>query len=134
MPTIRKLNDQEITAARQRMTVDELARRIEYDAIIADFQIGDYGEVRCAEGEEPWLVRSWLHAAAKRRGGIWLRFSWTHGQEEGQLLFRVYAEKEPQSDPRRCSVCGHVAATVGQKNQHLWRKHKIRTHTFAGRA
>jgi hypothetical protein len=85
MPSFRKLSPAEIPAK-----VSTLSARAQvaqpYDALLADFAIGDYGRAELIAGERRNAVRSRLHAAARRRG-LALRFR----PGPGPLIFRVEA-------------------------------------------
>lgn len=85
MPSFRKLSPAEIPAK-----VSTLSARAQvaqaYDALLADFAIGDYGRVELVDGEQRNAVRSRLHAAARRRG-LALRFR----PGPGPLIFCVEA-------------------------------------------
>jgi hypothetical protein len=68
MPTVRKLTSQEVetlehTGKGQRKLVEE-----QYDAFLAGYEIGDYGEAELEENEKRLTVRNRFKAAAKRRG------------------------------------------------------------------
>jgi hypothetical protein len=68
MPSFRKLDPEEVKAQQdkgkgQRKIVEE-----QYDAILADYAIGDYGEATLDESDNRLTVRNRLKAAATRRG------------------------------------------------------------------
>jgi hypothetical protein len=80
MPYVRKLPPEEIRTIEnkgkgQRKLIEE-----EYDRIISDFSVGDYGELTLDAGENRLTVRNRLKAAAKRKG-VPLTFMRTRGQE-----------------------------------------------------
>jgi hypothetical protein len=67
MPTMRKLSEQEVQTLEnkgkgQRRLVEE-----QYDAFLADYGPGDYGEAELDEGENRLTVRNRFKAAAARR-------------------------------------------------------------------
>jgi hypothetical protein len=67
MPQVRKLTEAEVKALNnkgkgQRKIVEE-----EYDAILSQYEAGDYGEALLEPGENRLTVRNRLKAAAKRR-------------------------------------------------------------------
>src|SRR6266540_6121792 len=64
MPQMRKLALEEVQAMEksQRKLVEE-----QYDAILSDYAVGDYGEATLEPGENRLTVRNRLRAAAKRR-------------------------------------------------------------------
>jgi len=72
MPSFRKLNPDEIAAA-QRPISDRALVAQQYDALLVDFVIGEYGRAELVDGERRDIVRSRLHAAARWRG-LALRF------------------------------------------------------------
>jgi hypothetical protein len=85
MPTVRKLTSQEVqtlerTGMGQRKLVEE-----QYDAFLADYQAGEYGEAELEENEKRLTVRNRFKAAAARRG-IALAFQRTTGN---MLRFKV---------------------------------------------
>jgi hypothetical protein len=69
MPTLRKLEQDEVEALKENGGKDSVRAAIarEYDALIADFVPGEYGELHLDEGENRTTVKSRLVAAAKRR-------------------------------------------------------------------
>src|SRR5215213_6944911 len=93
MPRFRKLSPAEIPenvpilSARAQVTQ-------EYDALLADFVIGEYGRAELLDGERRDMVRSRLHAAARRRG-LALRFR----PGPGPLIFCVEAAPVPVANP-----------------------------------
>jgi hypothetical protein len=106
MPTIRKLNPQEVQTLErkgkgQRKLVEE-----QYDAFLAGYGPGDYGEAELDEGENRLTVRSRFKAAAARRGldlvfprttGNLLRFQVVSGLELAEATAQMAAEPEPPS-------------------------------------
>ena len=78
MPNFRKLDPEEVKAQvdrgkGQRKRIEEL-----YDSILADYEVGDYGEAVLDEGENRLTVRNRMKAAATRRG-IDINFRRTQG-------------------------------------------------------
>jgi hypothetical protein len=68
MPSIRKLSPAEVDALRnprkgQRKTIEE-----EYDAILSEYNLGDYGVAELGDEEKRLTVRNRLRRAAERRG------------------------------------------------------------------
>jgi hypothetical protein len=89
MPAFRKMSPAEI-AARDQPAVGaraEIAR--EYDAYLAGFAAGDYGQAALIDGERRAVVRQRLHAAARRRG-LAVRFR----SGPGPLTFHVMVASE----------------------------------------
>ena len=78
MPQVRKLDPEEVKAYQdkgkgQRKLVEE-----QYDAILADYEVGEYGEATLDEGENRLTVRNRMKAAASRLG-IGINFRRTSG-------------------------------------------------------
>ncbi len=85
MPIVRKLAPEEIQVIEnkgkgQRKLVEE-----QYDAFLADYDVGDYGEAELEDGENRLTVRNRFKAAATRRG-LALEFRRTIGDT---LRFKV---------------------------------------------
>jgi hypothetical protein len=78
MPNFRKLDPEEVKAQQdkgkgQRKLTEEL-----YDSILADYEVGDYGEAMLDAGENRLTVRNRMKAAASRRG-VGIDFRRTQG-------------------------------------------------------
>jgi hypothetical protein len=78
MPQVRKLAPEEVQVFEnkgkgQRRLTEEL-----YDSILADYEVGDYGEATLDEGDNRLTVRNRMKAAATRRG-IGIDFRRTQG-------------------------------------------------------
>ncbi len=91
MPTVRKMTEQEVQklnnkneSKAQRKLVEE-----EYDAILSDYDEGDYGEVTLDSSDIRLTVRNRLKAAARRRG-VDIYFRRTNGMT---LLFKIVAKR-----------------------------------------
>jgi hypothetical protein len=87
MPSVRKLSQEEVWTLEnkgkgQRKLVEE-----QYDAILNDYQEGDYGEAELETDENRLTVRNRLRAAAQRRN-LSLDFRRTKGNV---LRFKVGA-------------------------------------------
>jgi hypothetical protein len=67
MPQVRKLTDQEVNQLNNKGKGTRKLVEEEYDAILSDYGVGDYGEAMLAPGENRLTVRNRLKAAAKRR-------------------------------------------------------------------
>lgn len=92
MPTVRKLTPEEVQEIEnkgkgQRKLVEE-----QYDALLGEYGIGDYGEALLEDSENRLTVRNRLKAAARRRG-VELNFRRT---KEDLLRFQMI---EPQAEP-----------------------------------
>ena len=94
MPQVRKLAPDEIQAVQnkgkgQRKLVEE-----QYDAILSDYAVGDYGEALLEPEEKRLTVRNRLVAAAKRRGlGIIFRRT-----SRELLRFQIVAQENSASE------------------------------------
>lgn len=105
MPNVRKLNQDEVRALQnkgkgQRKLTEEL-----YDAILAEYSEGDYGEASLEPGENRLTVRNRLKAAARRRGLTIdfrrtkediLRFQFVSAPAESAAAEPEPAEPEPE--------------------------------------
>jgi len=67
MPRFRKLSAAEIAALEQPTPGARAQIAQEYDAYLAGFAAGDYGSAELHDGERRDVVRTRLHAAARRR-------------------------------------------------------------------
>ena len=95
MPQVRKLDPEEVKAYQdkgkgQRKLIEE-----QYDAIFADYEVGEYGEAILDEGENRLTVRNRMKAAATRRG-IGIEFRRT----SGDLLRFQIVEQSAVSAPK----------------------------------
>src|SRR5215213_10535724 len=78
MPNFRKLNPSEIqTIENKGIGLRKQTEKL-YDAILSDYEVGEYGEAVLDEGENRLTVRNRLKAAATRRG-IGITFRRTQG-------------------------------------------------------
>jgi len=107
MPRVRKLSPTEVAALEQATPGPRAQVAQEYDAYLADFAIGDYGRAELHDGERRDVVRTRLHAAARRRG-LALRFRPGPG---AAMIFYVVAAPPlvapapaPAADQRRNEV------------------------------
>jgi hypothetical protein len=87
MPQVRKLSPAEVETLEykpkgQRKLVEE-----QYDAVLSDYEIGDYGEALLESGDNRLTVRNRLRAAADRRG-VGIDFRRTSGD---LLRFKIVA-------------------------------------------
>jgi hypothetical protein len=110
MPTVRKLTQQEVQTLEykgkgtgQRRLVEE-----QYDAFLADYGPGDYGEAELGEGEKRLTVRNRFKAAAARRG-LNLVFQRTNGNV---LRFRIAPATE--AEVTEASVVEHAPSPTPQ--------------------
>ena len=84
MPSFRKMSPAEIAVFDQPAVGARAEIAQEYDAYLAGFAAGDYGQAALIDGERRAVVRQRLHAAARRRG-LALRFR----SGPGPLTFHV---------------------------------------------
>ncbi len=85
MPTVRKLTSQEVQTLEYKGKGQRKLLEEQYDAFLADYQGGDYGEAELKEDEKRLTIRNRFKAAAARRG-IELTFQRTTGNT---LRFKV---------------------------------------------
>jgi hypothetical protein len=85
MPSVRKLEPQEVRAIENKGKGQRKLAEEEYDRILGDFNVGEYGEVLPEAGENRLTVRNRLKAAAKRKN-VALAFLRTRGQD---IRFKV---------------------------------------------
>src|SRR4051794_10070198 len=91
MPSFRKLEPEQIKAYQDKGKGERKLIEEQYDAILGDYAIGDYGEGVLNSGENRLSVRNRLKAAAGRRGmGITFRRT-----SSDILRFQIIAQSEP---------------------------------------
>jgi hypothetical protein len=95
MPNFRKLPPEEVQAIEnkgkgQRKLIEE-----QYDAILAEYSIGDYGEATLEPDENRLTVRNRMKAAARRRN-LAIDFRRT---KEDILRFQIVAAEEEAPPP-----------------------------------
>src|SRR4029079_7235820 len=78
MPQVRKLDPEEVKAYQDKGKGLRKWTEEHYDAILADFEVGEYGEGTLDEGENRLTVRNRFKAAATRRG-VGIEFRRTQG-------------------------------------------------------
>ena len=78
MPKFRKLDPEEVKAYQDKGKGTRKITEEQYDAIFADYEVGEYGEATLDEGENRLTVRNRMKAAAMRRG-IGINFRRTQG-------------------------------------------------------
>jgi hypothetical protein len=78
MPNFRKLEPEEVKVYQNKGKGLRKLTEEQYDAILADYEVGDYGEGTLEEGENRLTVRNRMKAAASRRG-IRIDFRRTQG-------------------------------------------------------
>jgi hypothetical protein len=88
MPTLRKLQEDELQAFEHKGIGIRAVIAMQYDGYLADFEPNDYGEVLLEQNENRLTVRNRLKAAAERRG-------WTLGfirTSDPIIRFKVISE------------------------------------------
>ncbi len=78
MPNFRKLDPEEVKTYQDKGKGLRKLTEEQYDAILADYEVGDYGEGTLDQGENRLTTRNRLKAAATRRG-IGINFRRTTG-------------------------------------------------------
>jgi hypothetical protein len=68
MPNFRKLEPEEVQAFQNKGKGERRLTAELYDSILADYEVGEYGEAVLDEGENRLTVRNRMKAAATRRG------------------------------------------------------------------
>jgi len=78
MPTVRKLTSDEVEAFQTKPKGRRKLLEEQYDAILSDYDVGDYGEAELSPEENRLTERNRLRAAAVRRG-LMIEFQRTSG-------------------------------------------------------
>ena len=78
MPQVRKLDPEEVKAYQDKGKGLRKLTEQQYDAILADFEVGEYGEGTLEPDENRLTVRNRFKAAATRRG-VGINFRRTSG-------------------------------------------------------
>lgn len=110
MPSIRKLAPHEVQTLEDKGKSDRKLKEEEYDRLIADFDVGDLGELTPDHDEKRLTARNRLKAAASRRGlsvtflrtsGETMRFKVDSGNGGGGQAKqkRVRRERDYQDQP-----------------------------------
>src|SRR5215213_6574807 len=68
MPQVRKLEPEEVQTIQNKGKGTRKITEEQYDAMLAGFDVGEYGEATIDEGENRLTVRNRFKAAAARRG------------------------------------------------------------------
>lgn len=98
MPQVRKLTAEEVTALNNKGKGTRKLVEEQYDAILSDYNVGDYGEADLEAGDNRLTVRNRLKAAAGRRN-LGVEFRRTTGD---LLRFQVVeASTNGHSTPKR---------------------------------
>ena len=110
MPNFRKLEPEEVQEIENKGKGLRKLIEEEYDAILAEYLIGDYGEASLEIEENRLTVRNRMKAAAKRRD-LAINFRRT---KEDILRFQIVAIEEPAPPPPPPAP---VAKKPGRKKQ-----------------
>jgi hypothetical protein len=95
MPTVRKLEPAEVQEIQNKGKGERRLTAELYDSILADYEVGEYGEAVLDEGENRLTVRNRMKAAATRRGlGVNFR------RTQGDLLRFQIIEQSAVSAPK----------------------------------
>jgi hypothetical protein len=95
MPNFRKLEPKEVQEIENKGKGLRKLIEEQYDAILAEYSIGDYGEATLEIDENRLTVRNRMKAAARRRN-LAIDFRRT---KEDMLRFQIVAAKEPTPPP-----------------------------------
>jgi len=95
MPNFRKLELEEVQQIENKGKGSRKLIEEQYDAILAEYSVGDYGEAILDADENRLTVRNRMKAAARRRN-LAINFRRT---KEDILRFQVVAPAEPDSPP-----------------------------------
>lgn len=107
MARSRKADQQETRTVAERPLSTRARIAQEYDALLADFAVGDYGKVDLSADDQRLTVRSRLQAAARRRS-MSLRF---RPGPSTALIFHVHAA-DPALDALPAPAARPAAAPV----------------------
>jgi hypothetical protein len=101
MPQVRKLAPEEVQTIQNKGKGTRKITEEQYDAILADYEVGEYGEAILDEGENRLTVRNRLKAASTRRG-IGINFRRTTGD---MIRFQIIdqADVAPKA-PRKAAA------------------------------
>src|SRR5688572_5736299 len=95
MPQVRKLDPEEVKTFQNKGKGTRKLIEEQYDAIFADYEVGEYGEAVLDEGENRLTVRNRMKAAATRRG-LGINFRRTTGD---LLRFQITEASKGEGSP-----------------------------------
>ena len=104
MPQIRKLTPAEVQTLEYKPTGQRKLIEKQYDAILSDYAVGEYGEAALEPDEKRLTVRNRLRAAAVRRG-LDIDFRRTNGDF---IRFQIVDHDDTKAAP---TVVPEVMAT-----------------------
>lgn len=108
MPQVRKLTPEEVRDIEGRIKGQRKLIEEEYDALLQDYRVGDYGEAELEPEEKRITVRNRLRAAAHRRD-IGLEFRRTRGNT---LRFKVVPSGEETDGGEEADEARELEPTV----------------------
>jgi hypothetical protein len=106
MPTVRKLAPEEVQTIENKGKGQRRLTEEQYDAFLAEYEVGDYGEATLDKDEKRLTVRNRFKAAATRRG-VSIQFNRTTGDvirfkvvaSNGHAAEEAPPEPEPEPEP-----------------------------------
>ena len=107
MPQVRKLAPEEVQTIENKGKGTRKLVEEQYDSILADYEVGDYGEAVLDEGENRLTVRNRLVLRAGWKGRALLIFI-IHEAFRDKVGHPVYRDRLSITDPRLCIWCGKV--------------------------
>lgn len=110
MPTVRKLSQDEVRTLERKTLGVRKAIEAEYDALLKEYNAGDYGIAELEEGEQRLTVRNRLKAAASRRS---LAIAFLRTSQPGILRFKLL-ELEPVTDTAAATLVDTTAKRRGR--------------------
>jgi hypothetical protein len=106
MPQVRKLAPEEVQTIENKGKGTRKLTEEQYDAILADYEVGEYGEAVLDKGENRLTVRNRLKAAATRRG-LGITFRRTNGD-----LLRFQIVDGSSGNSSESEISGESASTA----------------------
>lgn len=113
MPQVRKLTMDEVRTIEGRIKGQRKLIEEEYDGILGDYALGEYGEATLGDEENRITVRNRLKAAATRRG-VTLDFRRTKGN---QLRFKVLLAGSSTTDDEEEDLPEAPTVNTGAKGR-----------------
>src|SRR3954471_15492130 len=107
MPQLRKLTPAEVQTLEYKPTGQRKLIEEQYDAILSDYAVGEYGEAALEPDENRLTVRNRLRAAAVRRG-LGMAFRRTNGDF---IRFQIIDPKPAAAVPDAVAI-DVVAAVI----------------------
>src|SRR5829696_1717922 len=95
MPQVRKLDPSEIQTIENKGKGTRKITELQYDSILADYEVGEYGEAVLDEGENRLTVRNRLKASATRRS-VGINFRRTSGD---MIRFQIVEASKGEGSP-----------------------------------